>query len=49
MDGVESTNFGFDGTGEEYVLYLFMNINFKSMSGIDPFFSDAIKGFGVAK
>ena len=30
------------------MLYLFMSQNFKSISGVDPFFSEEIQGFGVA-
>ena len=49
VDGVETTDFGFEGSGEDYAIYLFLNQNFKSLGGIDPIFSEKVHGFGIAK
>ena len=46
---MESTDFGFEGTGEEYAIYLFLNSNFVSLNGVDPIFSEKVHGFGIAK
>jgi len=49
INGFESTDFGFEGTGCEYVLYMYLKTGFNMNDGPDPFFSDELKFFGIAK
>lgn len=46
--GSETTDFGFLGTGTEYVLMLYLKNGFVVPNNIDLFFDDSFKYFGVA-
>mmetsp|Transcript_8496 Transcript_8496/g.9630 ORF Transcript_8496/g.9630 Transcript_8496/m.9630 type:complete len:96 (+) Transcript_8496:242-529(+) len=46
VKGFEHTNFDFKGTGEEFVLYVFLTQDFISAEGVCPFFSNTVQYFG---
>ncbi|CAI2375511.1 unnamed protein product [Moneuplotes crassus] len=46
VKGFEHTSFEWKGTGEEFVMYIFLKEDFTSVEGINPFFSNSIQYFG---